>query len=244
MRNFLLFFFFLLLCFIPVRAAELTALQILKKAEDNIYVESMVYTGEFIINKGDRSFVKTFKGWSVGDEKAFVEFTNREDFGVKYLKIEHELWIAEEGDVVKISGHLLKRSIMGSDFSFEDMMESHKLSEIYEVSLAGEEEIKDKNCYILDLKSDKEDAPYARQKIWVGKEDFIPYKYEFYALSGRLMKSAEVLETKKIDNKNYPVKIKMIDELRKDSFTVFELKDLKLNVKIPDEIFSRKNLLE
>ncbi len=243
MRNFLSFFFSLL-CSVPAIGAELTGLQILKKAEDNVYVETMVYTGEFVINKGDRTFVKTFKGWSVGDRKAFVEFTNREDFGVKYLKIENELWIAEEGDVVKISGHLLKRSIMGSDFSFEDMMESHKLSEIYEVTLGGEEEIRDKICYILELESNKEDAPYARQKIWVGKEDFIPYKYEFYALSGRVMKSAEVLETRKITGKNYPVKIKMVDELRKDSFTVFELKDLKLNVEIPEEIFSRKNLLE
>lgn len=243
MRNFL-FFFFSLLCFIPVRAEELTGLEILKKTEDNIYAETMVYTGEFVINKGDRNFVKTFKGWSVGDSKAFVEFTNREDIGVRYLKIEDELWIAEEGDVIKISGHLLKRSIMGSDFSFEDMMESNKLSEIYEVTIEGDEEIRDKICYVLDLQSEKEDAPYARQKIWVEKKDFIPYKYEFYALSGRLMKSAEVLEVRKIDDKNYPVKMKMVDELRKGSSTVLELKDLKLNVKIPDEIFSRKNLLE
>jgi len=76
------------------------------------------------------------------------------------------------------------------------------------------------------------------------KYDFLPYKYEYYALSGRLMKSAEVLEVRKIDNKNYPVKVKMIDELRKGSSTVFELKDLKLNVKIPEKIFSRQNLLE
>lgn len=243
MRNFLLFFFSLLCC-IPLRAAELTGLEILKKAEDNIYAETMVYTGEFTINKGDRSFVKTFKGWAVGDEKAFVEFTNREDIGVRYLKIENELWIAEEGDVIKISGHLLKRSIMGSDFSFEDMMESNKLSELYEVNLEREEEIGEQICYMLELESDKEEAPYAKQKIWVGKNDFMPYKYEYYALSGRLMKSAEVLEVRKIDNKNYPVKIKMVDELRKGSFTVFELKDLKLNVKIPEEIFSRQKLLE
>jgi len=243
MKNFLLFFISLL-CSLPAYTAELTGLDILKKMEDNVYAETMVYTGEFVINKGDRNFVKTFKGWSVGDTKAFVEFTNREDIGVRYLKIENELWIAEEGDVVKISGHLLKRSIMGSDFSFEDMMESQKLSEIYEVNITGEEKIGDEICSILDLESDKEDAPYARQRIWVGKEDFIPYKYEFYALSGRLMKSAEVLEVRKIDDKNYPVKMKMVDELRKGSSTVFELKDLKLNIKIPDEIFSRKNLLK
>jgi hypothetical protein len=240
----LILFFFPLFCLVPVRAAEFTGKQILEKMEDNVYAETMVYKGEFVINKSDRTFVKTFKGSSMGDEKAFVEFTNREDIGVRYLKIEDELWIAEEDDVIKISGHLLKRSIMGSDFSFEDMMESHKLSEIYEVTIAGEEEIRNKICYILNLESDKEDAPYAKQKIWVGKEDFIPYKYEFYALSGRLMKSAEVLETRKITGKNYPVKIEMVDELRKGASTVFELKDLKLNVKIPEEIFSRQNLLE
>lgn len=243
MKNSLLFFFSLF-CLIPVSAAELTGEQILEEMENNVYAETMVYTGEFVINKGDRTFVKTFKGSSMGDEKAFVEFTNREDIGVKYLKIEDELWIAEEDDVIKISGHLLKRSIMGSDFSFEDMMESNKLSELYEVSLLGEEKIRDVMCYILELESDKEDAPYAKQKIWVGKEDFMPYKYEFYALSGRLMKSAEVLETRKIKDKNYPVKIKMIDELRKGSSTVFELKDLKLNVEIPEGTFSRQNLLE
>jgi len=243
MKKFILLFF-CLLCFIPTRADELTGLQILKKMEDNSYAETMVYTGEFVINKGDRTFVKTFKGSSVGDEKAFVEFTNREDFGVKYLKIEDELWIAEDEDVIKISGHLLKRSIMGSDFSFEDMMESQKLSEMYEVTIDGEGKTGDEMCYILDLESDKEDAPYARQKIWVGKENFVPYKYEFYALSGRLMKSAEVLETRKIKGKDFPVKIKMIDELRKGSSTVFELKDLKLNVKIPEGTFSRQNLLK
>jgi len=243
MKKFLLIFFFLL-CHVFARGAELTGKQILEKVEDNVYAETMVYTGEFIINKGERTFVKTFKGWSVGDKKSFVEFTNREDFGVRYLKIEDELWIAEEGDVIKISGHLLKRSIMGSDFSFEDMMESHKLSELYEVTVAGEEQIRDAMCYILDLESEKEDAPYARQKIWVGKNDFISYKYEYYALSERLMKSAEVLEVRKISGKDFPVKIKMIDELRKGSSTVFELKDLKLDVKIPEEVFSRQNLLE
>ena len=72
----------------------------------------------------------------------------------------------------------------------------------------------------------------------------MPYKYEYYALSGRLMKSAEVLEVRKIDGKDFPVKIKMTDELRKGSSTVFKLEDLKLNVKIPEEIFSRQNLLE
>lgn len=243
MRKYVILLFSVILI-LPVTGSELTGERILEKMEDNMYARTLIYDGKMTITKGERTFVKTFRAWGIGDERAFVKFTNREDMGVKYLKIEDELWIAEEGDVVKVSGHLLKRSIMGSDFSFEDMMESHELSEIYEVSITGEEKIEEVDCHILTLKSDKEDAPYAKQKIWVGNKDFIPYRFEYFALSGRLMKSALVLKTEKIDNKNYPVKMKMVDELRKDSSTLFEMENIKLNVDIPDEIFSRQNLIQ
>jgi hypothetical protein len=236
--------FLLLLYILPTSGEEVEGMQILKKMEDNIYASSMIYEGKITINKQDKTFVKTFKGWSVEDKKGFVEFTNREDFGVKYLKVEDELWIAEEGDVIKISGHLLKRSIMGSDFSFEDMMEKHKLSELYDVTVEGEEQVGDESCYILKLESDKDDAPYTKQKVWVGKESYVPYKVEYYALSGRILKSAEILETKNINNKDFPVKIKMMDELRKGSSTLFEMEDVKIGAEIPEEIFSKENLVE
>jgi len=221
----------------------LTGTEILKKVDENIYTSSITYTGRFEIHKEDRTFEKAFKGWAVGEKKSFVKFTNPEDYGVKYLKLDDEMWIAEENDVVKISGHLLKRSVMGSDLSFEDLMKNNKLVELYNVTVTGEEKIDDKLCYILDLEAKSKEAPYKRQKIWVGKEEYIPYKYEYFALSGRLMKTAIVLKTKVIDERNFPVKMKMTNELRKNSYTIFELKDIEIGVEIPVETFSRQNLM-
>ena len=36
---------------------------------------------------------------------------------------------------IQLSGHLLRQSVMGSDLSYEDMMEERKLSEIYTLIL-------------------------------------------------------------------------------------------------------------
>ena len=55
-----------------------------------------------------------------------MEFTNPEDRGTRYLKRDKNLWIyfPKEQDTVKISGHLLKEGMMGSDVSYEDALES------------------------------------------------------------------------------------------------------------------------
>ena len=49
-------------------------------------------------------------------EESFVEFTNPEDKGVRYLKTDKNLWMyfPVEQETVKISGHLLKEGMMGS----------------------------------------------------------------------------------------------------------------------------------
>ncbi|MBN2570057.1 MAG: outer membrane lipoprotein-sorting protein [Deltaproteobacteria bacterium] len=220
----------------------LTGEEILQKVDENVYATSSKYEGRFEIHKGDRIFEKTFKGWAEGEEKSFVEFTNPEDYGVKYLKLGDEMWIAEENDVVKISGHLLKRSVMGSDFNFEDLMSNEKLIEMYNVTIAGEDTVQGNKCYILNLDAKDRDAPYKRQEIWVDKENYIPYKYNYYALSGRLMKSALVLKTQLIKEKHYPTMMKMTDELKKGSYTLFEMTDLELDIQLPENVFSQQNL--
>jgi len=215
---------------------------ILNKIDKNLYVSSMKYTGIFKIHRGDKIFIKKFKGWALGKDKAFVKFINREDYGVKYLRIKDELWIAEDEDVVKISGHLLKRSMMGSDFSFEDSMRNEKLSELYFVRLKNIENFNNKECYVLKLTARDKRAPYRLQKIWVDTQNFVPYKIEYYALSGRLLKTLIILKIKEIKNRYFPVKLKMINNLRKNYYTIFEFKDLKIDIPVPEQIFTKHNL--
>ena len=56
----------------------------------------------------------------------------------------------EAEDIVKISGHMLNQGMMGSDFSYQDMMESDKLTDLYDFELIGEEDIDGRLCYVLE----------------------------------------------------------------------------------------------
>jgi outer membrane lipoprotein-sorting protein len=158
--------------------------------------------------------------------------------------MDKELWIyfPSEQDVVKISGHMLKEGMMGSDVSYEDALESDALHKKYAAALDGEEELEGHACYVLTLNATVKDAPYYKRKMWVDKELFIQRQEEMYAKSGTLLKVSHVLDVKKIGSRHFPTKIEMINKLRKDTKTVFEMNDVQFDVKLDQSIFSLQNL--
>jgi hypothetical protein len=75
-------------------------------------------------------------------ENNFTEylFPEREK-GTKMLKLNDRLLIYSPTTdrTIQLSGHLLRQSVMGSDLSYEDMMEERKLSEVYSAKIIQEE---------------------------------------------------------------------------------------------------------
>ena len=57
--------------------------------------------------------------------------------GTKMLKIGSKLWMytPRTDRKILIAGHMLRQSMMGSDLSYEDMMEDKKLSHMYMAAL-------------------------------------------------------------------------------------------------------------
>ena len=51
----------------------------------------------------------------------------------------------------KIAGHMLRQSMMGSDFSYDDVAENERLQDLYEVGLVGTDTVDGKECYTLEL---------------------------------------------------------------------------------------------
>ena len=62
------------------------------------------------------------------------------------------------------------------------------------------------------------------------------------AKSGKLMRETTITDFKKIGAHNYPTKIKMVNKLRKDTYTELVLEDVKLDIKIPKRIFTKSYL--
>jgi hypothetical protein len=177
-------------------------------------------------------------------KKAFAEFTNPEDKGTKYLKLADELWIyfPDAEEPVKISGHMLRESMMGSDFSYEDALENEELIKKYSVNVIGSEVINKSDCYILELNAKDKKVTYAKRKIWVDKEKFVVMKTQLFALSGKLLKEATMEDIRKYGDRYFATKLTMMNKLLKNSATIFEMTEIYFNAKIRDGIFSKRSL--
>jgi len=60
----------------------------------------------------------------------------------------------------------------------------------YNGTLLGEEEMLDTDCYLLELKAKNDSVAYSTMRYWVEKGTFKPVKTEFFAASGRQLKTA------------------------------------------------------
>jgi len=221
-----------------------SAEEIIRRVDENQAFKSIEYTGRMEITLAGDTRVKIMKADAIGESKAFIEFTNPEDRGTRLLKLDKNLWMyfPKEQDTVKISGHLLKEGMMGSDVSYEDAMESDALLEKYSASVLREEPLDGRPAWVLELKATTPKASYDRRVVWIDKERYVSLKSEMYARSGKLLKESRSMEVRNIAGRWYPVRTEMVNKLRKDTRTVFILEDLKLDVKLDDSRFSMAEL--
>ncbi|MBN1603004.1 MAG: outer membrane lipoprotein-sorting protein [Chitinispirillaceae bacterium] len=162
----------------------------------------------------------------------------------KYLMIGENLWIyfPSENDIVKISGHLLKDGMMGSDVSYEDALKSDDLHKKYSVSIVGDTTINQRPCYQIVLNGITRNVPYYKRRMSVDKEWFISWRDEMYSKSGKLLKVSMIKDVKKFSDRYFPVKSEIVNMLRKNSKTTFEMENLKFNEIIDESIFSIRHL--
>jgi outer membrane lipoprotein-sorting protein len=226
---------------------ELTAEAILARIDDNMVYETAYSEVDMIITIGKRVIEKKLVSYSEGIDKSFVEFLSpARDRGTKMLKVGKvlKIYFPSAERVMRLSGHMLKQSMMGSDFSYEDMMETaEELKEEYEVKLVGEEVFNDVPCYVLELESRDESRTYFFRKIWVDKEKFIGHKVEFSAKSGKLLKVMTVGDIQSFRNRHYPTRVTMEDKLRQNSKTEMIVKNIQFDAPIPEGTFTERNLM-
>lgn len=224
-------------------ALSITAEEIIEQRDDNEYYTRARIEAEMILTERDIS--KTMISLSDG-ENALVEFTNPRDRGTKYLKRGDELFMffPDAEDIVQLSGHMLEQGFEGSDFSYRDLMESDKLTELYKFEITDEKvEYEGRECYLIEgVKEEGAEVSYYRRLLWVDKERFIGLKEELYAESGRLLKVARVTEVEEIEERWFPVESEMENKLRQDSKTIFRIKDIEFDPKIEEGTFTIENL--
>ncbi|MFB6319927.1 outer membrane lipoprotein-sorting protein [Saccharicrinis sp. FJH54] len=236
----------LVLLFAPgLMQAQLSAKQIIDKVDQNLSSDNRVMESSMTIHGRRASRTITSRTYSIGTTKSFTEYLSpaREE-GTKMLKLEDQLWIyAPSTDrTIQISGHMLRQSVMGSDLSYEDMMDDRKLTDIYDAALIGEEEIDGRNTYQLEMIANVPDVAYYKRVMWIDTERFVPLKEELYAKSGQLLKRTTLSDVRKVDGRWFPMKMVYKDMLKQGEGTEFEITDIKFNQDIPEYIFTKAAL--
>jgi outer membrane lipoprotein-sorting protein len=218
---------------------------ILEKVDKNMSSKNRVFESEMIIHgrRTDRSL--TSISYSVGNKQSFTEYLSpARDKGTKMLKLENQLWIYSPSTdrIIQISGHMLRQSVMGSDLSYEDMMDDRKLTDVYSAAVAGNETIDGRNTYILELTAKVDDAAYYKQKVWIDVERFVPLKQEMFARSGQLLKRTTLSDVKQVQGRWFPMSCVYKDVLKEGSGTEFKMTSVKFDQDIPEYKFTKAAL--
>lgn len=248
MKKIIIFLLFTVVCFTLNGEEALTAFDILEKVDENMVFKTAHTEMDMIITIKNRTIKKSFISYAEGNEKSYMEFLSpARDKGTKILKLGDivKVYYPSAERIMRLSGHMLRRSMMGSDFSYEDMTErSKKLREEYTGEILNQEKYQNKTCTVLQLTSKIKKQTYFKMKLWIDKTRLIFLKQELYAKSGKLLKTMSVHEVQTINNRQYPTRMIMVDKLRKNSQTEMVIKKIQFDLPIPKETFSERRLLK
>jgi len=239
-------YYFSVICLLStISLTAQDANKILLDIDKNMSAETRIVESKMVIHGRRNSREMTSISYTEGTKKSYTEYLSpAREKGTKMLKIDNEMWVYSPSTdrTIMISGHMLRQSVMGSDLSYEDMMDDRKMTDIYNAELSGREKYDDRDCYVLLLAAKADDVAYPSQKIWVDVERMIPLKQELYAKSGQLLKRIALSDVKKTDNRWFPMKMNYKDMLKDGDGTDWITTKIQFDKKIDEHIFSKASL--
>lgn len=237
---------FVLLCAftMPFHAQDLTALDILKKADevssapkDTHSLSTMV----LIDKDGEQKERKTEVYERKGGDYRLVRFLSPADQkGIAFLSLPDDkmyLYLPAFRKVRTIASHVKNENFAGTDFSYDDISSSGYAPEFDPKLVETTDEF-----YVLELtpKAGVE-KDYSMLKIWVRKDIFFTVKSEYYDKGNNLWK---VMTRDKIEQKgNYWIAMEIeMKDLKKAHSTKNITDSLEVDIGLPDEVFTQRNL--
>lgn len=230
-----------------VAADTPTADFLVQKMDEVMTFKTRTADSTLTVVREGRSETRSMRIWSRGWDDSFSEFLSPpRDKGVKYLKLEKNLYmfLPTTEKVVKISGHMLRQSVMDSDFSYEDMLEQRALLQDYTATIIGQEKVEGTDCWVVDLVAKAPGQTYARRKTWIAKDTYVPVKAERFAQSGLLLKTLTMHDLVDVGGRRFPSRMLMRDAAREGSHSELKFANMQFDVALPEETFSRRRLMK
>ena len=218
---------------------------VLQRVDRNMFAESRVLVSQMIVHGERETRTMESKSWQRGTSDAYTEYlAPAREKGTKMLKLGDDLWTYDPGTdrTIMISGAMLRQSVMGSDLSYEDMMEDPRLEHSYAATVAGTETVDGRSCWVVQLAAKVRDIAYETRRIWVDAERWVPLKEDLYARSGRLLKTIQLSDVRRQGGRWMPMHALYRDVLKQGGGTEFVIESVDFDVTLPGYLFSKAAL--
>ena len=158
--------------------------------------------------------------------------------GRKLLMNEEELWLFSP-NVSRPTRISFEQRLTG-EVANGDLARTN-FAEDYTATFGEEKIVEGKPCYALTLLARKKTVTYRKIMYWVEKRTFLPVKATFYALSGKVLKTAQYGGYKKILGKMRMTTVVITDALQKNRTSSITYSKHKVE-KLTDSFFSKEAL--
>jgi hypothetical protein len=181
-------------------AQTLSALEIVKRADDNRRGNSSYSEITMTIVRPTWTRDIGIKSWSKGTEYSLTLITApARDKGQAFLKRGKDLWNWQPSinRMIKMSSSVMGQSWMGSDFTNDDMVRESSVVNDYTHQLETTEKVGEEDCYKVIL-TPKADAAIVWGKVitWISTTDFVEMKSEFYDEDNQLVNTMNAYDVK------------------------------------------------
>lgn len=221
-------------------AAAQTAGEIVRRADEAMDYQSAYMEARMVNTDQFGSKTIEYTAWAKG-HNFLMEFTSTAEYGQKILRTEDRIYhFFPEAETIFTRG---KGDTIVGLISYEDVTDESDILDNYEAALEGEEELNEKECYIigLEVKAGKRVA-YPIQRVWIEKKTYTIWRLEMYTRTGKPLKTMQIREVKEYGGKQMATDILITDQVRRDMESEIFIEEIELNIEVPDGMFTRREL--
>lgn len=207
---------------------------------------SIAEVEQTITTSGGSERTFTLRAWSAEDgELSLMLYTDPARVrGDKILQRDggDNIWYyMDRRDVTRhFTGNARRQSAMGSDFSYEDLA-SGDMTEDYTAEFLGYEDIDGEDCVKLNCIPTESGPSYDHLLIWASRNDHLTRRIDYFDDDG-LKKRLHISDIREIEGRTVAMHM-LMENLREDSRTVMEYREITFEQEPEDWIFTQQALI-
>lgn len=234
------------MAFNSVFSQELTARDIIKRADDKGRGQTSQGIMTLTIVRPDWSRSITLKSWSKGTDYSLIYITEpAKEKGQVFLKRKTDMWnwVPSIERIIKIPPSMMMQSWMGSDFTNDDLVKESSIVVDYTQKLLGKEKVRDRECYKIELIPLPEAAvTWGKVITWITVDGFNQWQAEYYDEDSNLINVMNAFNIKRLGDRDVPSRLEIVPVNKKGDKTILEITSMIFNKPISESFFSQQNM--